>query len=872
MMPARSRLVRIACVLAMVMALVPLSAFAVAPAATAPTSFTSSVLIDTWTTETTIDVSWDGTDDGGTPVDGYSYVWSEGASATPNETIDTPVDAGTAISAGGYHTVALKADGSVVATGYNDYGQCDVSLWSDVVQVSAGYLHTVALKADGSVVATGDNRYGQCDVSSWSYVVQVSAGYLHTVALKADGTVVATGYNGDGQCDVSSWSDVVQVSAGDYHTVALKADGTVVATGYNDHGECDVSSWSDVVQVSAGGYHTVALKADGTLVAVGDNDHGQCDVSSWSDVVQVSAGDVHTVALKADGTVVAVGYNSEGQCDVSSWSDVVQVSVGNVHTVALKADGSVVAVGSNYYGQCDVSSWSEVVQVSAGNVHTVALKADGTVVAIGDNYYGQCDVSSWSEVVQVSAGGYHTVGLKADGSVVATGRNGDGQCDVSSWVPVRRPTHDTCRTGWTAPSDGEWFFNIRTCDTLGVWTSSASYGPFLIDTTAPVTTSDVQATYTDAAEITLSATDAGSGVAATYYILNGGSTTEYTAPIEVDELGSHMIEYWSVDAAGNEETHHEEAFEIVKGAVTYVPVQGDTRYETAVEASKDAFPAGATCVVIATGRNWPDALGGAALAGAKGGPILLVDTDAVPAAVAAEVVRLGATEAIILGGEVALGPDVFDALEGLVGEGKVTRIGGDNRFETARMVADAVVAINGATKGFVATGANFPDALAAAPISAANGWPIYLYESGTPAAMKADGMTDAVILGGTEVVSASAETALDTAFGASRVDRRWGENRYKTAVAVASYGCDSCGLHWDGVALATGTNFPDALSGGVLQGVSGSVMLLTPSTSLDPNVAAKLTAEAGCIREVRYLGGLGAISQAVRNAVAVILD
>ena len=302
---------------------------------------------------------------------------------------------------------------------YQDARKRSFALWNDIAKrdsIGAGDYYTIGLKADGTVIATGENDDGQCDVFDWTDIVAISAGYYHTVGLKADGTVVAVGDDQDGQCVVSDWADIVAISAGGNHTVGLKADGTIVAVGYNKDGQCDVSVWTDIVAISAGGWHTVGLKADGIVVAVGSNKDGQCDVSDWADIVSISVGASHTVGLKADGTVVAVGHNRYGQCNVSSWSNIVTVACGDYHTVGVKADGTVVAVGHNRYGQCNVSSWSNIVTVACGHCHTVGVKADGTVVAVGeyedeagdedeyeDEYedeheFGQCDVTGWTDI------------------------------------------------------------------------------------------------------------------------------------------------------------------------------------------------------------------------------------------------------------------------------------------------------------------------------------------------------------------------------------------------------------------------------------------------------------------------------------------
>ena len=71
------------------------------------------------------------------------------------------------MAAGSYHSVGLTAEGTVVAVGSSELGQCAVSGWQDIVAVAAGGAHTVGLRADGSVVATGDDSYGQLQTAAW---------------------------------------------------------------------------------------------------------------------------------------------------------------------------------------------------------------------------------------------------------------------------------------------------------------------------------------------------------------------------------------------------------------------------------------------------------------------------------------------------------------------------------------------------------------------------------------------------------------------------------------------------------------------------------------------------------------------------------
>ncbi len=104
--------------------------------------------------------------------------------------------------------------------------------------------------------------------------------------------------------------------------------------------------------------------------------------------------------------------------------------------------------------------------------------------------------------------------------------------------------------------------------------------PVVLDTTAPVTASDAKSTYVTSAAIKLTATDAGTGVATTYYKLDGGAQAAGTA-VSVTTTGTHTLEFWSVDKAGNIETPKTAGF-TVTDAVVVPPVAGVYTVKTRV--------------------------------------------------------------------------------------------------------------------------------------------------------------------------------------------------------------------------------------------------------------------------------------------------
>jgi IPT/TIG domain/Regulator of chromosome condensation (RCC1) repeat/Bacterial Ig-like domain (group 3) len=270
-------------------------------------------------------------------------------------------------------TASAGDQGTVVAWGSNSYGQCRVPA-GDFVAVSAGTYHSLAMKPDGTVAAWGDNSYGESSVPAGNYLA-VAAGSMHSLGLRADGTLAAWGFDGYGQCDVPAGT-YVAVAAGSMHSLALKSDGTLAAWGYNNKGQCDVPA-GNFTAIAAGGTHSLALTQEGTVVAWGDNSYGQCNVPAGS-FAAISAGGGHSLALKSEGTLAAWGLNSNGQCNVPAGS-FAAISAGYMNSLARKSDGSLAAWGMNSSGQCNVPSGKDYAAISAGGTHGLAVRKPAPV-------------------------------------------------------------------------------------------------------------------------------------------------------------------------------------------------------------------------------------------------------------------------------------------------------------------------------------------------------------------------------------------------------------------------------------------------------------------------------------------------------------
>ncbi len=325
------------------------------------------------------------------------------------------------------------------------------------------------------------------------------------------------------------------------------------------------------------------------------------------------------------------------------------------------------------------------------------------------------------------------------------------------------------------------------------------------------------------------------------------------------------VAWWDLDGTLDTDVH---ARRLV-GPIDLEQLEGPDRYDTGVAISQAGFPEGATLAVVATGEDFPDALA-ASFFGWRG-PILLTRRDSLPPATAGELQRLDPTIVYVIGGAGAVSDTVFAAILAAVPGADVIRVEGSDRYGTARAVLEQSHAY--VPYAFVATGADFPDALAASPLAVSQTMPILLAEPAgisptTIALMQAHGIEDVYMVGGTSVVGGVTESRLNTAFGPEHVHRLYGDTRYETALEIAKWATENRTFaEWSGVTLATGENFPDALTGGVLAGRRGTVMLLTHTASLTPSVRSELERHVGETFRTTFFGGDGAISESVIDSV-----
>lgn len=332
---------------------------------------------------------------------------------------------------------------------------------------------------------------------------------------------------------------------------------------------------------------------------------------------------------------------------------------------------------------------------------------------------------------------------------------------------------------------------------------------------------------------------------------------------KVTAAGGIVVRGNTIVTDGYDLTYADGTFDIVGTDATWQRLSGSTRYETMAAISGEGFSSSDT-VIVASGSTFPDALSATALAGYYNAPIVLSDPSELSANAASEIERLGAKQAILVGGKAALSEAVQQSIADL-GVTPV-RIAGESRALTALAVYNAGAELGAwGSTAIVTTGNNFADALSISSYSYAQKAPIFLagsdgLDEASAAAIAKGGFTRVLIIGGQNAVPESVKAAIGSGVDFKRLA---GDTRYDTSAKVASFCLDE-GMSVDGMAVAYGGNFPDALAGGALCGSTNSIIMLAEDGS--DLVSPVLSANKWDIHQAYVLGGENAVSKVLMDS------
>ncbi|MBL9033106.1 MAG: hypothetical protein JNM80_15520 [Phycisphaerae bacterium] len=307
--------------------------------------------------------------------------------------------------------------GPIVGWGNNSNGQSEPppELDREYRAVSAGHQHSVAIRADGSLVAWGDTFFGQSPVPEnlrYSKYKAISAGYIHSLAVidhpgfPDHETVVAWGYNFFGACDIPvelQGQAVLAIAAGENVSFAIrKSDGKLFAWGQGatcgdsvPTCQCPPGQWNPTdiglspelnvgfAAIAATGHYAIAQRNDKTLHVWGANDACQVTTAPLGVCDSFTAGHKHGIVIRP--TV-------SSSAEFFGWGHSLY---GQERTVAIPCPPNCgVCFGTTCY-KPPPSPFPSVLtfaRFKGGYYHTTGQRSNGWLVAWGNNEYNQCNV------------------------------------------------------------------------------------------------------------------------------------------------------------------------------------------------------------------------------------------------------------------------------------------------------------------------------------------------------------------------------------------------------------------------------------------------------------------------------------------------
>lgn len=287
-------------------------------------------------------------------------------------------------------------------------------------------------------------------------------------------------------------------------------------------------------------------------------------------------------------------------------------------------------------------------------------------------------------------------------------------------------------------------------------------------------------------------------------------------------------------------------------------LSGLDRYETSSQITKFGWRDGCSYAVLATGENYPDALGAVSLAKKYNAPILLTENNSLNSNTVDVLNTLGVKKVFIIGGVGVISSGVEDSLHSLNIE--TERLAGADRFETSVKVAESM---GDCHEIFITVGDDFADALSIGSVAANKSAPILLTDRGElPGSVRdyinSHDIDKIYVIGCTELISENVTSGL------SNVERIAGADKYERNIAIFERFSDV--VNPNIVGIATGENFPDALSGSAFASLMSSPVILVGNNISDYTLNY-IKNNLGSIHITFVFGGPGAVPENIINSL-----
>ncbi|MFC0904956.1 cell wall-binding repeat-containing protein [Clostridium sp. MT-14] len=290
---------------------------------------------------------------------------------------------------------------------------------------------------------------------------------------------------------------------------------------------------------------------------------------------------------------------------------------------------------------------------------------------------------------------------------------------------------------------------------------------------------------------------------------------------------------------------------------------GTDRYATSIKIASSFKTGNLQNIILASGKDFPDALSGSVLSKKYNAPILLLNDSIDNNSDVFEYIKdhLNSSGNIyVLGGDSSISEDILDHIKEMGYENaNFTRLGGSNRFDTNKYIINSLKVSTG-TPIVLANGWGFPDALSISSIAASKGYPIFMVNTDSLPSETRDLISSiepsrVYVIGGQASVS---ETVVDELksqlpyLNDDNIERLGGATRYDTSMSI----CKNFSFDSNTAILANGKNFPDALSGSALAAKLNAPIILTDGSDISNQ---KSFIDEKNYRNIYLLGGLGSV-------------